>query len=120
MARKEGTDVTSSDAESPVAAAAPVEAAMPVEIDAVESIPADDDDFTDIELAELDSAEEPGASDGRMDDGRLREAHDRAAQLRGLANELDRLDEAPMAEHVDFYQRTHTALQAALSDIDNA
>jgi hypothetical protein len=53
-------------------------------------------------------------------DDHLREAHALAAQLRTHAEQLRQLDEADLADHVEFYQSTHAQLQRALSDIDNA
>jgi hypothetical protein len=109
----------------------------------------DEDDFTDIELAELDaegvtgqafaaapnasvstdpilmampsadSVNEPASEVGTTD-GRLSEAHAIAEQLAEYVADLNQLDEAELPEHVEYYQRAHSHLQRTLSDIDNA
>lgn len=96
----------------------------------------EDEDFTDIELAELDQlertesepvlaiAEQASPPTASVPDGvsaeQLQEAERQADELRAYAATIPELDAAPLSEHVDFYQKTHTALQRALSDIDHA
>ena len=82
-----------------------------------------DEDFTDIEFDEQ-SADAPDAITSAQSapevQRQLGDAHDQANQLRAYADELTKLDDAELSEHVEFYQRTHADLQRALSDIDNA
>ena len=80
-------------------------------LEPVQNEAADDDDFTDIELTELDS---------EAADGRIGQAHVIADRLRAHADQLTLLDEAPLSDHVEYYQRAHADLQRALSDIDTA
>jgi hypothetical protein len=54
---------------------------------------------------------------GRPDDPL--EASAIAAQLAQHVSALDDLDTMALPAHVDFYQRVHTELQHALTDIDD-
>jgi hypothetical protein len=87
-----------------------------------------DEDFTEIDLAELDEPrplpQPPRSANGAAPeqsetDRRLAAAQATAAQLRDYADGLATLDEAELGAHVEYYQHAHSELQRALSDIDN-
>jgi hypothetical protein len=82
----------------------------------VRSAATDDDDFTDLEIAEQDTDRTADLAAN----GELEQAQARAAQLRVHAQQLGQLDDAELSEHVEYYQRAHSELQRALSDIDHA
>ena len=100
-----------------------------------------DDDFTDLEIAELQdeqptgplftvpsgapSANAEGHRHAEPIDGseaavELDEATAIAASLRTLATGLSGLDSAGLVDHVEYYQQAHGQLQQALRDIDHA
>ncbi len=79
--------------------------------------PYSDDEFTDIELTELD---EGGSTESQTAEGQLTDARARAEELQQFSANLAQLDEAPLPEHVAYYQNAHAELQRALGEIDNA
>jgi hypothetical protein len=79
--------------------------------------PYSDDEFTDLELSELD---EDGSTESGGADGQLTDARARADELAQYSANLAQLDNAPLPEHVAYYQNAHAELQRALGEIDNA
>lgn len=47
-------------------------------------------------------------------------AHAVATRLRGHLDQLEDVSNSELADHVSFYQRVHSELQGALTDIDDA
>jgi hypothetical protein len=105
----------------------------------------DDDEFTDIELAEVDESESTGASFGATSpvapaaspasasasaaevpaeqsslEAQLGAARARAGELQQYRANLAQLDGAELPDHVAYYQHAHSELQRALGEIDNA
>jgi hypothetical protein len=109
----------------------------------------DDEEFTDIEIAELQEEQPDGPSFVNSPEpakpapgataqpaepaepverpeavaeasAELNEAEAVAATLRSLGASVSGLDSTDLAEHVEFYQQAHGQLQQALRDIDHA
>ena len=108
----------------------------------------DDDEFTDLELADLDEDETAGASfavaaggphrsdpaaapaddastaapgpDRASLEAQLGDARARARELAQFSTDLAQLEGADLHEHVAYYQHAHSELQRALGDLDNA
>ena len=93
------------------------------------------DDFTDIDLAGVEdgsvaSWDQAAATERTADASdetgvlpnpdQLDGARAIATQLHTYSDELAGLDSAELSDHVEYYQRAHTHLQRALSDIDQA
>jgi hypothetical protein len=108
-----------------------------------------DEEFTDIEIAELQEEQPDGPSFTVLPEppkpapgaiaesagpaapverpavvagtsAELAEAEAVAGTLRSLGASVSALDSTDLAEHVDFYQQAHGQLQQALRDIDHA